>query len=45
MAGLALHPLDPALAIPWPMSVDADDPASLSAKDAAQPLLSELPAD
>lgn len=39
MAGTALHPLDPTLAIPWPLPVDPLDPAVLSAKDAAQPPL------
>jgi dTDP-4-dehydrorhamnose 3,5-epimerase len=37
MAGLAVHPLDPALAIDWPLPVDEGDPAVLSSKDAAQP--------
>lgn len=34
LPGAAVHPLDPALAIPWPI-----DPPILSAKDAAQPNL------
>lgn len=37
MAGTAVNPLDPGLAIDWPLPVDADDPAMLSAKDAGQP--------
>lgn len=41
MAGAAVHPLDPALAIPWPLPVDAADTAVLSAKDAAQPSFAE----
>jgi len=39
MPGEAVHPLDPGLAIPWPLPVDAGDPAVLSAKDASQPCL------
>lgn len=42
MAGVALHPLDPALQIAWPLPVDVTDPAQLSAKDAAQPMFAEL---
>lgn len=42
MAGACVHPLDPELAIAWPRPVDPTDPAQLSAKDAAQPLLAEL---
>ena len=41
MTGVAVHPLDPALGIAWPIAVDVDDPAQLSAKDAAQPTLAE----
>lgn len=37
MAGVALNPLDPELAIPWPLPVDPHDPAQISAKDAAAP--------
>jgi len=43
MAGVAVNPLDPALAIQWPLPVDVSDPAQLSAKDAAQPNLADLP--
>ena len=43
MTGIAIHPLDPALGIAWPVRVDPDDPAQLSAKDAAQPTFAELP--
>jgi dTDP-4-dehydrorhamnose 3,5-epimerase len=42
MAGSCVHPLDPDLAIPWPVSVDPADRARLSAKDAAQPRLRDL---
>jgi dTDP-4-dehydrorhamnose 3,5-epimerase len=41
MAGTAVHPLDPALAIAWPVPIDPADTAQLSAKDAAQPTLAE----
>lgn len=44
MAGACVHPFDPELAIPWPISVDQTDPALLSAKDAAQPWLAEVAA-
>ncbi len=43
MAGTACHPLDPALAIPWPLPVDLDDRAQISVKDASAPRFSELP--
>lgn len=43
MAGTALTPLDPALGISWPIPLDADDRAQVSAKDAAAPLLADLP--
>ncbi len=39
MTGTAVHPLDPALGIAWPIPVDASNQAQLSAKDAAQPTL------
>jgi len=42
MAGACVHPLDPELAIPWPVPVDPADPGQLSAKDAAQPHLRDL---
>lgn len=38
MAGIAFTPLDPQLAIPWPIPVDPTDPAQVSAKDAAAPV-------
>jgi dTDP-4-dehydrorhamnose 3,5-epimerase len=37
MAGLAVDPLDPALAIPWPLPIDTADRTQLSAKDAGLP--------
>ena len=41
MAGGAVNPLDPSLGIAWPLPVDTDDPAIISAKDAGlQPLAS-----
>ena len=42
MAGSACNPLDPALAIAWPLPVDPGDPAQISAKDATSPLLADL---
>ncbi|GGM14050.1 dTDP-4-dehydrorhamnose 3,5-epimerase family protein [Nakamurella endophytica] len=42
MAGVAVNPLDPALGIDWPIAVDRDDPAQLSAKDGAAPTLAEV---
>jgi len=40
--GAVVNPLDPDLAIPWPLAVDEDDPAVLSAKDAGLPRFAEL---
>ena len=42
MAGTAVNPLDPALGIDWPLPVDLDDPAQLSAKDVALPPLDQV---
>lgn len=42
MAGLAVTPLDPALGEVWPISIDPDDRAQISEKDAAAPLLAEV---
>jgi len=42
MAGTCVHPLDPDLAIPWPIPVDPGNPAQLSLKDGAQPALYDL---
>ena len=36
MAGTAVNPFDPGLAIPWPVAIDRSDESKLSAKDAAQ---------
>ncbi|MFT4216482.1 MAG: dTDP-4-dehydrorhamnose 3,5-epimerase [Micropruina sp.] len=41
MPGCSVNPLDPALGIDWPIPVDPDDRAQLSAKDAAAPTLAE----
>lgn len=37
MAGVSVNPLDPGIAIAWPLPVDAADPAQISAKDAGAP--------
>ncbi|MGK2949452.1 MAG: dTDP-4-dehydrorhamnose 3,5-epimerase family protein [Acidimicrobiales bacterium] len=42
MAGQACNPLDPALGIDWPIAVDVDDRAQISAKDLAAPNLADL---
>ena len=42
MAGSAVNPLDPALGIDWPVPVDLDDPAQLSAKDVGLPTLDQV---
>jgi dTDP-4-dehydrorhamnose 3,5-epimerase len=42
MAGTAVNPLDPELAIPWPLPVDTADRAQVSAKDGALPTLREV---
>ncbi len=42
MPGVSAHPLDPALAIPWPLPVDPTDPSQLSPKDAALPFFAAL---
>jgi dTDP-4-dehydrorhamnose 3,5-epimerase len=42
MAGVACNPLDPALGIAWPLPIDPDDRAQLSAKDAAAPRFADL---
>lgn len=41
MPGSAVNPLDPALGIAWPIPVDPDDRAQLSAKDVAAPTLAQ----
>ncbi len=42
MAGAAVNPLDPALGIPWPVPVGADDLAQVSAKDRGLPTLAQV---
>lgn len=41
MAGAACSPLDPALGIEWPLPIDTDDRAQISAKDLAAPTFEE----
>lgn len=41
MAGIAYTPLDEGLGIDWPIQVDVDDPAQISAKDAGAPKFSD----
>ena len=43
MSGTACNPLDPALGIDWPIAVDPDDRAQVSAKDLNAPPLADLP--
>lgn len=42
MTGRSITPLDADLAIPWPIPVDADERAQVSAKDAAAPRWQDL---
>jgi len=42
MPGVAVNPLDPALAIPWPIEIDPDETTALSAKDRSAPLFADL---
>lgn len=42
MDGVAVSPLDPALAVSWPEPFDPDDPAMVSPKDRGAPALSEV---
>jgi dTDP-4-dehydrorhamnose 3,5-epimerase len=42
MAGVAVNPLDPDLAIAWPLVADPSDPSLVSAKDAAAPRFADL---
>lgn len=42
MPGQACTPLDPDLAIPWPIPVDPDDRAQISEKDLRAPTLAQL---
>jgi dTDP-4-dehydrorhamnose 3,5-epimerase len=41
MAGIAFTPLDEALGLQWPIPVDVNNPAQISAKDAGAPKFSE----
>ena len=43
MEGVACTPLDPALGVAWPIAVDPEDEAQVSAKDRGAPRLAELP--
>jgi dTDP-4-dehydrorhamnose 3,5-epimerase len=49
MAGMAYTPLDEGLGIDWPIPLDVDNPAQISAKDAGAPrftdIAAEIPAD
>jgi dTDP-4-dehydrorhamnose 3,5-epimerase len=45
MTGVAVNPLDPALAIPWPIAVDAEDRMLVSAKDAGLPSFADATAN
>jgi dTDP-4-dehydrorhamnose 3,5-epimerase len=42
MVGASVRPTDAALGIDWPLPVDPEDPASISAKDASAPLFAQL---
>lgn len=42
MAGQACNPLDPELAVAWPLPVDVDDEGQVSVKDRTAPMFSEL---
>jgi len=42
MSGTAVNPLDPDLGIVWPLPVDGNDRAQVSAKDAGLPMLREV---
>jgi dTDP-4-dehydrorhamnose 3,5-epimerase len=42
MAGLACTPLDPALAIDWPLPIDTADRSQISQKDLDAPLFADL---
>lgn len=37
MAGVSVNPLNPELAIDWPLPIDVSNPAQISAKDASAP--------
>ena len=42
MPGVAVNPLDPALAIPWPIEIDPEDASALSAKDRSAPMFADV---
>ncbi len=42
MPGVAVNPLDPALAIPWPIVVAPGDLGAVSAKDRSAPMFADL---
>ncbi len=42
MAGVAYSPLDDGLSIEWPLPIDVNDPAQISAKDAGAPKFSDV---
>lgn len=42
LGGVAVTPLDPDLAIDWPIAIDPDDREQISAKDATAPRLAEV---
>jgi len=42
MQGVAVNPLDPGLAIAWPVGIDPEDRSLLSAKDAQAPNFADL---
>lgn len=42
MPGVACDPLDPALAIAWPLPVDRDDPSQISVKDRDAPTFASI---
>ena len=42
MAGVGITPLDPDLAIAWPITPAVDDPSMVSAKDASAPPLAQV---
>jgi dTDP-4-dehydrorhamnose 3,5-epimerase len=42
MTGIAVNPLDPELAIPWPLAIDPADRSLLSEKDAGLPNFADL---
>jgi dTDP-4-dehydrorhamnose 3,5-epimerase len=45
MAGVACTPLDPDLAVDWPLPIDPEDPTQISAKDRDAPTVARLRED